>query len=56
MNNFEPKYIKISAHYLQKKLTELQINAPGKPATSSFDLHNKKKSTLSKLFYGIFKS
>jgi len=54
MNNFEPKYIKISAKYLQDKLQELQVHS--KQKHHSLKLEEKKESAFSKLIHGLFQS
>jgi len=51
MNNFEPKYIKISSKYLQKKLQELNVE---QKKFNNLKLKNKKDSPLHKILHGIF--
>jgi hypothetical protein len=51
MNNFEAKYIKLSAEYLEEKLKKLDTKVK-----SAYILEDKKESTLHKLFNSLFKS
>ncbi|WP_457746384.1 hypothetical protein [Sulfurimonas sp.] len=51
MNNFQPKYIKISAEYLEKQLRYVQTKEK-----SSLKLQKKKESKLNQLLHALFRS
>jgi len=51
MNNFSPKYIKISSQYLQEKLDMLNSKVK-----NSYVSEEKKESKLHRLMSNIFKS
>ena len=51
MSNFEAKYLKLSAEYLDEKLKKLDTKTK-----SAYILEDKKESTFNKIFTSIFKS
>jgi len=51
MNNFEAKYIKLSAEYLEAKLKKLETKTK-----SAYILEDKKESAFNKIITSIFKS
>ena len=52
MNNFNPKYIKISSEYLEEKLSSVRV----KERKIESQKDNAKKSSLSKFVNALFKS
>ncbi len=51
MNNFEAKYIKLSAEYLQEKLNKLETTTK-----AAYKLQEKKESKLTHILSSLFKS
>lgn len=51
MNNFEPKYIKISSKYLDEKMKLLGIKN-----LKSFQIQEKKESSFQRVLKSVFKS
>ena len=50
MNNFEAKYMKIATAYLNDKLKQLNVKSK-----DTYQLEDKKESTLHRIVTGIFK-
>ena len=51
MNNFEPRYVKISSKYLDEKMKSLGVKKSG-----SFNLEEKKGSAFYRMLSSVFKS